>query len=195
LFTIRSCGSIAAMDTQSLQQQLATSIEAALRQHQFARPNAPDTSITDAYADAATEAVMRHLQADGWLLTNAPGDWSWRCEMSPDELQEALRSSLRFPLLMAPKPPRRRDDAEMAPISRCGRQRGGAPRGGRRLVAGTRAGEEAAEQAAFHAAALSDCRSGSARRVFYLGTLFRRSQQCLPVMKITGTECPDRDNC
>ena len=57
---------------------------------------------------------MRHLQAAGWLLTNEPGDWSWRREMSPDELKEALRSSLRFPLLMAPKPPRRRDDAEMA---------------------------------------------------------------------------------
>ena len=57
---------------------------------------------------------MRHLEADGWLLTNAAGDWSWQRELGTDELEEALRSSPRFPLLMAPKPPRRRDDAEMA---------------------------------------------------------------------------------
>ena len=101
------------MDRNELQQQLIACIEAALREHQFAPPRTPDTSITDAYADTATEAVMRHLQAAGWLLTNEPGDWSWRREMSPDELKEALRSSLRFPLLMAPKPPRRRDEAEM----------------------------------------------------------------------------------
>jgi hypothetical protein len=102
------------MDRKELEQQLLASVEAALRQHQFARPKTPDTSITDAYADAAAEAVMCYLQAAGWLLTNAPGDWSWRREMSPDELKDALRSSLRFPLLMAPKPPRRRDDAGMA---------------------------------------------------------------------------------
>jgi hypothetical protein len=102
------------METTELEQQLLASIETALRQHQFARPKTPDTSITGAYADTATETVMRHLQADGWLVTNASGDWPWRREMSPDELREALRSSLRFPLLMAPKPPRRRDDTKMA---------------------------------------------------------------------------------
>ena len=57
---------------------------------------------------------MRHVQAEGWLLTNELGDWSWGRKLGADELEEALRSSLRFPLLMAPKPPRRRDDAEMA---------------------------------------------------------------------------------
>ena len=142
------------MDRKELEQQLAASIEAALRQHQFASPRTPDTSITDAYADAATEAVMRHLQAEGWLLTNAPGDWSWGRKLGEDELEEALRSSLRFPLLMAPKPALRRDDAEMARYHAAV-----AKDVVRRLVEGgwslaPGAGEEAAEQAAFHAAAL-----------------------------------------
>ena len=65
------------MDPRDLQRQLAADIETALRQHQFALPRTADTAITGAYADAATEAVLRHIEAAGWLLTNAPGDWSW----------------------------------------------------------------------------------------------------------------------
>jgi hypothetical protein len=101
------------MGTDMLQHQLAACIRSALEQHQFARPQTPDTRITDAYASAAAEAVLLHLLAGGWLLTKAAGDWSWSGEMSASELEEALRSSLRFPLLKARKPPRRRDAASM----------------------------------------------------------------------------------
>lgn len=102
LFTLRSYGSIRAMDTDTLQHQLAACIRAALAQRGFARPMTPDTSITDAYATNAAEAVLRHLQGAGWVLVPAAS------EMGAAELEETLLSSLRFPLLMAQIPPRTR---------------------------------------------------------------------------------------
>jgi hypothetical protein len=95
------------MGTDTLQQQLANCIKTALEQHRFAKPNTPDTSITDAYANEATAAVMRHLQAAGWVLVKGSGDWPSTYDMGPTELEEALRRSLRFPLLKTKKPPRR----------------------------------------------------------------------------------------
>jgi hypothetical protein len=106
------------MGTDTLQQQLAACIKTALEQHGFSKPKTPDTSITDAYADAATAVVMRHLQAAGWTLVKGSGDWSPDRVTGPAELEEMLRRSLRFPLLKAKKRPRRRDDAEMADYHR-----------------------------------------------------------------------------
>jgi hypothetical protein len=94
-------------------QQLSACIQAGLEQYEFARPVTPQTSVSDAYADDATSAVVRHLIASGWLITNAPGDWSWGWKPDGAELKELLRSSVRYPLLMAQKPPRRRGEVEM----------------------------------------------------------------------------------
>jgi hypothetical protein len=101
------------METAPLQQQLSACIQAGLEQHDFARPVTPETSVTDTYADTAAAAVVRYLLASGWLITNAPGDWSWGRRPDEAELEELLRSSVRYPLLTAKRPPRRRGEVEM----------------------------------------------------------------------------------
>jgi hypothetical protein len=106
------------MDTPPLQQLLADCIRDALEQHQFAKPQTRNTNITDAHADTAAAAVVRHLVASGWLITNASGDWSWGRKLDEAEFGEVLRSSLRYPLLMARKPPRRRGEMEMGDYRR-----------------------------------------------------------------------------
>jgi hypothetical protein len=55
----------------------------------------------------------RHLLASGWLIANASGDWSWAEGRSRLSFDELLRSSVRYPLLMARKPPRRHGEVEM----------------------------------------------------------------------------------
>jgi hypothetical protein len=84
---------------------LTSDLEAALRQLAFHPPRTPDCTVTDAYATTTAEAVLCHLQAVGWRLERGPGDW-WM----DFDLTEHLRQTLRYPLLMARKPPLRRYD-------------------------------------------------------------------------------------